>query len=708
MGVPTGLLFLDLRFQLFSLRVFVMYRFFIIVVVSALTFIRLPVASAQPPADQEQRPAFATAPPSAIPPSVSVIAGDPPLVPGVSPPSVLDSDSVHVISDSPPSLIPSPSQPIPLSSVSGSSDEPSSVTPIPSDLSSLLGVAPVPVSLTLPSSDPAPSLLDPVLVSPNPPLPIGVVPAPPGVLPFDGGSPQAYAALAKAIEESLIAFSRSTAESQARAERGFGSLGLDFSDSSQRYEARVKLQRDLSLLQFYSSAAKTLGDAVTAESTFRSAQVSAHINSVQDLGRTRAALAQLASLAPGATPDSPYALVSLEPASIVLTRASRVHAITVRSHASGVVVRDTSLAIASDHASFPVDASSCSGIVLAIGESCVLLVASPRFPVDVPVPSGVLRVAVSVDGSPSALAQQIPVSISPLEVPPAVDDRLRVVEAAGPEIQKRNDDRMEHLAKGLVAVIDERLTTFETAVQTVHDADESARRQITLEAQHSTKEREVLSLAFSAQLALAADARDALQSALTDISSALTDAEAARLTDRASDREARDSLAQVVSNLTEQIQSGVLALPGSGIDQSVYTELTARVHDLETMVLLGVSPSGVSSSSDVPHVAFPLVDRIHILSLFGDEASLYIEGAVPGASPVRVTIRPGQPLPQPGWTLHAVHPASGRIDIASPSGQTISVYPRSHVSSSSAHDSGDHQMSTVPLVGISQVLRPGM
>ena len=528
----------------------------------------------------------------------------------------------------------------------------------------------------------------------------------PQVFPFEGGSPQAYAALSRSIEESLVAFSRSAAESQQRIEQRFGAVGLDFTDPSQRYEARVKLQRDLALLRFYTSAVTTLGEAVSAESDFRSKQVGAHIQSVKDLGAIRAALSQLSSLAPGSTPDSPYALVTLEPASVVLTRARKAHPVTVRSHATGVVVDAATFAIPSGPAPFRVDASGCSGVVLAIGETCVLLVLSPEFPAEASVPSGVMRVSVSVPDASSDLAQQVPIELAPLAVPPEFDDRLRAVEAVGPALEERNDARMEALALQLVSVIDDRLGAFQTAVDAVHKADESARRQIVLQAQESAKAREALSAAFVAEMAQASQARDDLTEALAEVASALAEAERVRTEERDADRAARDALGASVASLNERLESGGFA-SGSG----ALAELTGRIHDLENLMLLGTAPS-VGAAAEAPLPVLPLVERIHILSLVGEVASLYIEGVGPGDPPVRVSLGPGAPLPQPGWTLAVVDAGAGRIEIASPSGQRIPVFPRSFASAAAArsHDSafaGDAGHAHTPAVGITQVLRPG-
>ena len=495
----------------------------------------------------------------------------------------------------------------------------------------------------------------------------------PHIHPFEGGSPHAYAALSRAIEDSIVSFSRSAAESQQRIEQSFGAVGLDFTDPSQRYEARAKLQRDLALLQFYTASIKTLGDAVTAESDFRSRQVSAHINSVRDLGRTRAALAQLSSLAPGSTPDSPYALVSLTPDVVRLTRAAKAHSVTVRSHASAVSVDSATFAVPAGVPPFAVDVSGCAERVLVIGESCVLLVLSPAFAAHETVPSGVMRVGVSSESGDSDLSQQVSVSLAPLEVPPALDDRLAQVEAAAPALDQRNEERMEHLARELVTVIDGRLQAFQDAVDAVHEADESAKRQLVVQAKQAEQAREALSVSFSEEMDRAAEARAALAEGLADVARSLADAERVRLEDREADRLERESLATDVSDLSEQIAAAAYfgQSPGGAGSTEAHAELLGRLADLEGMVLLGPPAATAAPAAFTPS----FVDRVHILSLVGDEASLYIEGPSPAAPPVRLTVRPGAPLPYPGWSLSAVLAGEGRIDLSSPSGQIVPVFP---------------------------------
>ena len=630
------------------------------------------LALAQLPADRG--PVLSEPPPVAEPlPSAPAVSPPPPELPdpavsGVSPPVV-------------------PASPAPGASASQGAPPAASPPPGPSASAAVAAPLPDPSVLLPPASDPslAPSPPDPALASPSglsEPSPL-LVPGldVPDIHPFEGGSPHAYAALSRAIEDSLVSFSRSAAESQQRIEQSFGAVGLDFTDPSQRYEARAKLQRDLALLEFYTASIQTLGEAVTAESDFRSRQVAAHISSVRDLGRTRAALAQLSTLAPGSTPDSPYALVSLAPDVVRLTRAAKAHSVTVRSHASGVSVDSATFAVPSGLPPFAVDASGCAGRVLAIGESCVLLVLSPAFSVHDPVPSGAMRVAVSSASGDSDLSQQVAVGLAPLEVPPELDDRLAEVEAAAPALDQRNAERIEHLARELVAIIDARLQAFQGAVDSVREADESAQRQLHVQAQQSAQAREALSVAFSEEMARAADARAALADGLSDIARSLADAERARLDDREADRLERDALAGEVSDLTEQIAAAAYfgqGPAGSAASTEAHAELLGRLADLEGMVLLGPPAASASPASAVAPAPFAssFVDRVHILSLVADIASLYIEGPTPAAPSVRLTVSAGSPLPHPGWSLSTVDAGAGRIDLLSPSGEIVPVFPR--------------------------------
>lgn len=464
---------------------------------------------------------------------------------------------------------------------------------------------------------------------------------------FEGGAPRAYGELSVELERAIIDFARATASAQARIERNFGSLGLDFDDPAQRAAARSALQKDLSLVTFYTASLAPLEEALKAQTSFRRAQADSHVQLIEGLGRTRAAVSSLSRVAPGALgPSSPYALVILDPPLLEVTRAPGVHAIGVEALASGVQVRGAAFP-ADVAAAYAVDTSGCVGATLAIGERCLLLVVLRGVEAPTAVPSSVLSVDVGLASGSASQSQRLGLAVGPLKVPPELADRLAGVERLVPEAEARISGVVATLHQQLVGVMETRLTSIDDSLSEIagERADATAR--------------------LEGVSAASASADEVLRAELTEV--------VARI-DMSGDAYA-DAFVALEARLADAISSLAYDAPAlsTGAGDPAMLELLARVQSLEDDVV--PAPPAFEGSLMVAEVT-PFVDRVHILSLLGDRASLYVEGSLPGSAPTRLTVSVGEALPQRGWFLESVDAAAGRIELRSPSGVTVAVFPR--------------------------------
>ena len=229
-----------------------------------------------------------------------------------------------------------------------------------------------------------------------------------------------------------------------------------------------------------------------------------------------------------------------------------------------------------------VEVAGCAGLVLDIGESCLLAIGTPDTPLSDSAPSDVLVVDVHLKGASVELAQRLPIPIGPLQIPPELTDQIAALSVKTETEAAAIVARLDILGTELVAAVDHRLQIFESSLAELRLAGEAS------------------SQALSDSILEAAAARAQLGADLTSLSDAGVETSLA----------VEDLRLQVgdVALLVSPPSSGrAFVDPATGLSDSAYLELVARVHQLEDQVALGAPPHlvGAAAGDSDPALCLP-------------------------------------------------------------------------------------------------------
>ena len=473
---------------------------------------------------------------------------------------------------------------------------------------------------------------------------------------FAGGLPAAYVEVAREIEARVRDHARTSAEAMARVQGSFGALGMDFSDTDVRAEARDEMNTKLGLIRYYSGAMETLADAVVAQDAYRSAQAKALISEAKSLADLHGALDGLGRQGVKGDGEA-YALAALNPSRIFLSRDAAVFPIRVRALAHPVSIETARMLVqggGAQSSALRLDPSECEGVSLGLGEDCVLTVHYAGLGAGVPaVPSGFVSVGLVSDAVEGAVRQMLAVRFGALPTPPQAQLRLEALETAAAELQTQTRDSIGALEQTL----DMRIETLSDVVERMVQGAETRLAGVETQAGEALKAVEVVQES-SMQMKQALDAEIEARKGMEDRIETTVVAEAEQV------------VASVTAALIEEVDRRLMDTGAMDGRDDILGELYGRVAELEGRG--GALDTGMAPARG-GMVSIP--ERVRIVRLMGRSAQLEIVGPA-GTGVSRVTLSQGDPLPERGWTLQQVLPGRGRIDLRDPSGDVVSVYPK--------------------------------
>ena len=302
--------------------------------------------------------------------------------------------------------------------------------------------------------------------------PAGAAPRAPGVpavgasdvAAFAGGLPAAYVEVAREIDARIRDHARTSAEARARVQGSFGALGIDFGDTERRARARDEMNSKLGLIAYYSGAMGTLAKAVDAKSKYRTAQARALISEAESLADLHGALDGLGRRGVEADGEA-YALAAFDPPRLFLSHDAAVFPVRVRALASPVSVESAHMLVdgaGAVAAAVHLDATQCKGVLLDLGDDCLLMLHYDGLSTEVRrVPGGFVSVGLVSDAVAGEVRQSLAVRFGALPTPPQARLRLDALESAAGELQVQTREAIGALETTLAS----QLGTFSAVVE---------------------------------------------------------------------------------------------------------------------------------------------------------------------------------------------------------------------------------------------------